>query len=120
MRAISIKQPWAWLISHGYKDCENRGWAPKEYGEILIHASKQFDTQGYHFVKKNMSYIKMPGIKEFEQGGIVGKATLYDVTTELRSKWHQPGCKGLYLKDQQPLPFMPCKGQLSIFEVDYK
>jgi len=26
MKALSIKQPWAWLICAGYKDIENRGW----------------------------------------------------------------------------------------------
>ena len=29
MRVISIRQPWAWLIVNGYKDVENRTWAPK-------------------------------------------------------------------------------------------
>ncbi len=26
MKALSIKQPWAWLICAGYKDIENRSW----------------------------------------------------------------------------------------------
>ena len=26
MKALSIKQPWAWLICAGYKDIENRDW----------------------------------------------------------------------------------------------
>lgn len=26
MKALSIKQPWAWLICSGYKDIENRDW----------------------------------------------------------------------------------------------
>ncbi len=26
MKALSIKQPWAWLICAGYKDIENREW----------------------------------------------------------------------------------------------
>jgi hypothetical protein len=26
MKALSIKQPWAWLICAGYKDIENRNW----------------------------------------------------------------------------------------------
>ena len=27
MKALSIQQPWAWLIAHGKKDVENRTWA---------------------------------------------------------------------------------------------
>lgn len=26
MKALSFKQPWAWLICAGYKDVENRDW----------------------------------------------------------------------------------------------
>jgi hypothetical protein len=26
MKALSIKQPWAWLIVNGHKDIENRDW----------------------------------------------------------------------------------------------
>jgi predicted transcriptional regulator len=42
MKAISIKQPWAYLICAGIKDIENRTWAcPKRYigQRVLIHAS---------------------------------------------------------------------------------
>ena len=40
MKAISIKQPWAWLIISGYKTVENRKWYTAHRGDILIHASK--------------------------------------------------------------------------------
>lgn len=39
MKAISIKQPWASLIVNGIKDIENRTWATKYRGKVLIHAS---------------------------------------------------------------------------------
>jgi hypothetical protein len=29
-KAISICQPWAWLIVNGYKDIENRIWASNQ------------------------------------------------------------------------------------------
>ncbi len=40
MKALSIRQPWAWLILHGGKDIENRDWATRFRGRVLIHASK--------------------------------------------------------------------------------
>jgi hypothetical protein len=121
MKTISIKQPWAWLIVNGYKDMENRShnWNCLKGQTILLHASKQFDMQGYLYVKRNVSYIHMPEKGEFEQGGIVGKAMVSDVTRERKSKWHQHNQSGIYLKDVQQLPFFPCKGMLGIFEVDY-
>jgi len=41
--ALSIWQPWAWLIANGYKDIENRTWWTKFRGPFLIHASKRMD-----------------------------------------------------------------------------
>ena len=40
MKALSIRQPWATLILHGQKDIENRSWATRQRGQVLIHASK--------------------------------------------------------------------------------
>jgi hypothetical protein len=42
MKALSIKQPWAWLIVSGIKDIENRTWkCPEKYigQRVLIQAS---------------------------------------------------------------------------------
>lgn len=38
LKAISIRQPWAWLIVNGYKDVENRIWFANLRGRVLIHA----------------------------------------------------------------------------------
>jgi hypothetical protein len=40
MRAVTVRQPWAWAIAHGFKDIENRSWAPRlAPGELIaIHA----------------------------------------------------------------------------------
>ena len=43
MKALSIKQPWAWLIVNGFKDIENRTWRTKIRGEFLIHAGIEAD-----------------------------------------------------------------------------
>jgi hypothetical protein len=39
MRALSVRQPWAWAICHG-KDVENRSKGTKHRGLLVIHASK--------------------------------------------------------------------------------
>ncbi len=40
LKAISIRQPWAWLIVNGYKDVENRIWVANLRGPVLIHAGQ--------------------------------------------------------------------------------
>jgi hypothetical protein len=45
LKAISIRQPWAWLIVNGYKDIENRIWAAKLRGPVLIHAGQSLNAK---------------------------------------------------------------------------
>lgn len=42
MMAISLWQPWAWLVACGAKSCETRSWPTKYRGPIAIHAAKRF------------------------------------------------------------------------------
>src|SRR5437016_10859136 len=46
MKALSVRQPWAWLIVNGHKDIENRSWQTKFRGKLLIHAGQRFDPKG--------------------------------------------------------------------------
>lgn len=38
IRALTIKQPWAWAIAHGGKTVENRTWGTSYRGLVAIHA----------------------------------------------------------------------------------
>lgn len=42
MKAISLLQPWASLITIGAKKIETRSWSTKYRGPLAIHASKGF------------------------------------------------------------------------------
>lgn len=46
MKALSIRQPWAWMILHAGKDIENREWPTRFRGRVLIHASKAAALHG--------------------------------------------------------------------------
>ncbi len=35
MKALSVRQPWAWLIVNGCKDIENRDWSTKLRGSLV-------------------------------------------------------------------------------------
>lgn len=119
MKTLSVRQPWAWLIVQGYKHIENRPWTTKVRGEILIHAGKTFDRVGYAWVRLMFPTVPMPRPEEFERGGIVGRVTLVDCVTDVESRWAcGPQC--FVLKAPLPLPFMPVRGLLGFFEVDYQ
>lgn len=125
MKAISIKQPWAWALCNG-KPVENRNWRypPKYRGPILIHASKTFDHDGWLWIVNHANSLDLlygailPEPDTFKTGGIVAVGTLTDVVTEMDSPWFF-GPLGLVIPDAKPVPFFPCRGQLGIFEVEY-
>jgi hypothetical protein len=121
LKALSVQQPWAWLLAHGHKDVENRSWRTKHRGEFLIHAGKGFDREGYAFVRRHFPHIELPALGAFERGGIVGKATLVDVvepgsraTGVCTSPWYFDAC-GFLVADASPMAFVPCKGALNFF-----
>lgn len=117
MKALSIKQPWAWLIANGYKDIENRNWWTSFRGELLIHAGKSLDREGLEWVKYNHPEIILPTFAQgINMGGIVGKGRMVDCITQSASPWFF-GEHGFVIKDAEPLPFHPYKGQLGFFEV---
>ncbi|HTV55212.1 MAG TPA: ASCH domain-containing protein, partial [Terriglobia bacterium] len=60
MKALSIRQPWAWLIVNGFKPIENRSWNTNFRGRILIHASLKVDREGEKWVRKTFPAIKLP------------------------------------------------------------
>ncbi len=113
MKAISIQQPWAWLITHGHKDIENRTWPTRFRGRILIHAGKKFDEDGYYWIRDNFPDIDLPG--NFDLGGIVGETTIVDCVKTFESRWFF-GLYGFVLKDSVPKEFIPARGQLGIFD----
>ncbi len=43
MRAVSVRQPWAWLLAAGWKDIENRGWNPQFPTWLAVHAGKKIE-----------------------------------------------------------------------------
>lgn len=116
MKALSIRQPWAWLIIKGQKDIENRSWPTKVRGPFLIHAGRKFDSTGYEWVVSEMG-LAMPPPSEFRLGGIVGMGEITDCVTEHDSLWFS-GPYGFVLKNAKPSPFVPLPGKLDFFDVN--
>lgn len=121
--ALSIRQPWAWLIVAGLKDIENRDWRTKHRGPVLIHASLTMDKQchgsliGGHHPVTGDTWTGQHG-NPYPVGGIVGVADIVDCVSESDSPWFV-GDYGFVLANARPLPFMPLRGQLNIFAAEY-
>ncbi len=125
MKALSIRQPWAWLIVNGHKDIENRTWSTRVRGEILVHASAGMTRAEYDDVEEMLwlgkgfqeaDAIRLPEREKLKRGGIVGKVTIADCVYKSESRWFF-GPQGFLLRDASVLPFVPYKGALGFFEV---
>lgn len=116
MRALSIRQPWAWLIVNRYKDIENRSWATKYRGRFLVHASLKLEKHVYDMVRDSFG-IEPPPPNEIERGGIVGVSTILDCVDDSDSPWFL-GPYGFELGDSKPRRFKPMPGKLGFFKVD--
>ncbi len=119
LRALSILQPWAWLIVNGHKDIENRTWRMDYRGPLVIHAGKklsQDQLDDYMHVQHNFPHIKMPPIRDMRGGGIVGTVIVRDCVTVSDSPWFN-GPYGFVLSDQKPARFFAINGRLGLFPV---
>ena len=114
MKALSIQQPWAWLIVNNYKDIENRDWWTRERGRVYVHAGKKIDTDAIEYLRERHPEIPLP--ERFETGGIVGSVVISGCTVESESKWFF-GKFGFMLEEAETLPFRPYRGALGFFEV---
>lgn len=116
MKALSIRQPWAWAIVQGFKPVENRTWAPRHVGELLIHAGQQFDDEGLQSMLAAFPELQAQLPARWDLGGIVGVADAVECVTQHPSRWFT-GPFGLVLRNARPLPFVAWRGQLGFFDV---
>jgi hypothetical protein len=114
VKALSIRQPWAWAIVTGRKPVENRDWSTSFRGRVLIHAGKRIDDGAVFLPEGASEYC--PRDEDLPLGGIVGVATIVDCVTAHPSPWFV-GRFGFVFKDARPLPLVPCRGQLGFFDV---
>lgn len=118
MKALSIRQPWAWLILHGGKDIENRVWRTRYRGPLLIHAAKGMTEAEYlgTCLFAAARGVELPAARDLLRGGIVGQVEVVNCVAQSESRWFE-GPFGLVLADPVPLPFRELRGMLGMFEV---
>ncbi len=117
--ALSIRQPWAWLIVNGHKDIENRNWSTRVRGTIAVHASKGMTREEYGDAQAlaEDQGVTLPAFDDLERGGIVGTVEIVDCVDQDASPWFF-GDFGFVLKNAKPLPFQFLRGKLGFFPVE--
>lgn len=123
MKALSIKQPWAWLIVNGYKDIENRDWRRdnpdlKFRGECLIHTGLHDDKEAYGWLRENFEDLWAEIPVDLELGGIVGTCEIVDCVKEHSSPWFF-GRYGFVIRNAKAQEFRPCVGSLGFFTPNF-
>ena len=143
MKALSVRQPWAWLICAGYKDIENRNWKigrKSQHGpynsyhqanftidipsRIYVHASKTYDKGAIlpdGLPGPDCVVILARMAKEFGDkwplGVIIGEIDIINCVTESTSVWFE-GRYGFVLENPRLYKaYIPYAGQLGFFEV---
>ncbi|AXG66781.1 putative ASCH domain-containing protein [Dickeya phage vB_DsoM_JA29] len=117
MKALSVKQPYAWLLANGFKDIENRSWHTKMRGDVLIHASKGMTRKEYAEAKElcDQLSVKIPAFEDLDRGCIVGSMEIFDSVNESDSPWYF-GQVGFCVRKARPCKPIPMKGKLNFFE----
>ena len=118
MKALVIRQPWAWAVIEGHKAAENRSWTTRYRGPLVIVAggSRASLARGTAFCRS--LGLDVPPHLDF--GGILGIVILRDVVRP--SEVDDPFAEGPWcwllespVKLEQPVPYR--RGRLGLFEL---
>jgi hypothetical protein len=141
LKCLSIRQPWAWIITHPTevaacglppKTIENRDWSTRHRGGLLLHASATveasfFDRQSglllpdywagrFGATGRRLAQVIPQHRKDYPTRAIVGYAELVEVVEESASPWFV-GDYGFVLASAHALPPMNYPGQRMLFDV---
>lgn len=121
MKALTIRQPWAWAIFHAGKTIENRSWATRLRGTVAIHAAKGMTDKEYNGAARFI--IELTGQSDhfyqasLVRGAILGTVEIVDCVSQSDSPWFMWEY-GFVLRNPIVLPEpIPCKGALGFWDV---
>ncbi len=132
MKALSLLQPWAWLIvtpdperpNYPLKDVENRVWRlPRTFvvpQRIYVHASLRYDSSNFQDsgILVADTDIVIPSKADLAFFAIIGEVTIMDDTQDSDSDWaDQDGHWAFNL--MYPTAYetpIACKGQLGFWK----
>jgi hypothetical protein len=110
VKAITIKQPWAWATMYAGKDIENRSWYTKYRGPLLIHAGASYRADA-----RLPRGVRPPHRTDLHASAILGVVELADVVQASRSRWFL-GEYGFVLRNPRLFSRpIPCGGKLGLW-----
>lgn len=133
MKALSIKQPWAYLIAAGFKDIENRSWKTNYRGKFLIHASKNICDMWKNKTNKLLleyhnlidNYFLTDSSQNTDNyssifSAIIGECEITDCIQDSKSIWAESGCWHFVLKNPvlYDKPIINVKGALNFWNYE--
>ncbi len=116
IKALSIRQPWAWAIFHAGKDVENRPeriarMAGSLVGQrIYIHAGL---TPAWDDAIDTYPEVQWP--EDVWGGCLLGTVEIAEIVTKSKSKWFQGPYGIVFVKPKTLGQTIDCKGQLGFF-----
>jgi hypothetical protein len=116
MRALTIHQPWAYLIAVGEKRIENRVWKTAHRGPLLIHAGA---TRKLVETRPDLM-ARVADAAGLAFGAVVAVVDLVDCVplAEVASEPYAVGPWCWLLADPEPIsPAVPFRGAQRLFDV---
>ena len=110
MKALSVRQPWAFFIVQGIKDEEYRPRCTKFRGTVLVHASKRVDRAPFRMFVEQLQreHVDLPLLP---RGFIVGAVDIADCERG------DGDCAWILRNPRVALHPIPYTGRLGLFEV---
>lgn len=136
VKAITVRQPWAWATAMGHKPIENRSWTTSYRGPLAIHAASRWDDAGaasLQAIVRIMRQLRLPFPRTLaedkpysELGKVIAVGELTGICTAGQrgepcgcGPWAQDGQAHWAVADVRRLaePF-PARGRLQLWDVD--
>lgn len=132
MKALTVRQPWAWAIARGHKPIENRSWAPTYRGPLAIHAAAKWDDDAEYVLRLIVERIRAQGgtlpktladdLPYSGTGRIVAVVQFPSVCTARFGcdcgLWKVPAERHWQLTDARPIDGPEVRGQRGLWDVD--
>lgn len=114
--ALSIRQPWADLVMWGIKDVENRTWATKFRGRLLVHAGRRVDREAVDCLEEWYGVV-LPEEYRPRIGVLLGSVELTACVARHPSPFFHGPCGFVVRRPLELAEPVPCRGRLGIFPV---
>lgn len=115
MIAVSVAQPWAWLIVEGWCQSIEKPWATTTRGRVLIHAADAIDPAGYAWCRRTWPKRRVPEGAYLARGAVVGRADLV-ACTEIAGRGDRRRWRLLFATAER-LELLPMAAPADLFPV---